>query len=426
MAGGAGVDCGELGNAENEFVTFGSPTKQTQAGKFELPATDIYVHADLRDMLAPKKHLAWSNNMPGFQERISVAEAIEQPLVSRSEKRGSAYWDSIYTGHNLQLTFHGWDLKNNKGPTQLFFTSDALVAHMRTTALRRFNCKDKSFDECDFVGEYISEAPRQEISFGKCRFERCDFEGSVWRSVKFSECIFEKCSFTLTEFHDCTFYKCEWTDITLSGTETKLPNTLITNPTKFINSAYTNLDKHILNEKKKDFEYQKMRLEGTKAKLSRVILKNAENHGDDDAYYDAIKTYLKQSIKSKMQISSYEIKKKKGYLKQSLNLVAGFFELLILNITGAVNCWGKSIARPALIGMLITLSFGSIYGFIANDFKLGLVKGFDITFLVGYTKHSLPTCPLLMQALYGLNAFFGLWWYAILVPTLINRVSRVN
>ncbi|WP_065890197.1 MULTISPECIES: anti-phage Hailong system effector protein HalA [unclassified Pseudomonas] len=364
--------------------------------------------------------------MAGFEQDLALAEAAQQPVVSGSEKRGAAYWDSIYTGKNLQILFHGWDLKNNNGPSQLLFTSDALLEFMREKSLRRFNCKGKNFDECDFNGEYISEAPRQEISFGKCTFTRCDFESSVWRGVKFSECRFDKCSFTLSEFQDCTFYQCEWVDITLSGTATKLPNTLISNPYNFINSAYTNLDRKVLSENKKDPDYQKMRLEGTKAKFSRVILKNAENHGDEDAYYDAIKTYLNQSLKSRIHVSVYEIKKKKGYFRQSLNLFAAFFELLILNISGTVNCWGKSIARPAIIGISITLIFGIIYGIMLEDLNRGLIKGFDITFLVGYTKHSERTTPGHMQLLYGLNAFFGLWWYAVLVPTIINRISRVN
>ena len=364
--------------------------------------------------------------MAGFEQDLALAAAAQQPVVSGSEKRGAAYWDSIYTGKNLQILFHGWDLKNNNGPSQLLFTSDTLLEFMREKSLRRFNCKGKNFEECDFNGEYISEAPRQEISFGKCTFTRCDFESSVWRGVKFSECRFDKCSFTLSEFQDCIFYQCEWVDITLSGTATKLPNTLISNPSKFINSAYTNLDKEVLSENKKDPDYQKMRLEGTKAKFSRLILKNAENHGDDDAYYDAVKTYLNQSLRSKIHVSIYEIKKKKGYFRQGLNLFAAFFELLILNISGTVNCWGKSIARPAIIGISITLLFGVIYGVMLSDLKLGLIKGFDITFLVGYTKHSEKTTPIYMQLLYGTNAFFGLWWYAVLVPTIINRISRVN
>ncbi|EJM13449.1 hypothetical protein PMI22_05001 [Pseudomonas sp. GM21] len=353
-------------------------------------------------------------------------EPEKKPVIIGFQKRSKSYWDSIFVGHNLHLTPHGWDFTNNKGPSQLLFTSTGLLEYIEKKSLRRFNCKSINFHECDFNGEFVSEVSRHEISFGKCSFTKCDFGGGVWRGVKFSECKFDRCSFTMAEFQDCIFYECEWIDITLSGTETKLPNTLISNPDKFISAAYTNLDKKILSKYSKNPSYQKMRLEGTKAKFSRTLLKNAENHGDDDAYYGAVKTYLNQSLKSKLHQSKYEIMHGKGFVGHGMNFLAACLELLLLNMSGFVNCWGKSIARPAIIGILLTLAFGILYGYMLDDFQKGLIKGFDITFLVGYTKYASADNPVNIQALYGINAFFGLWWYAVLVPTLINRISRVN
>lgn len=357
-----------------------------------------------------------------------AAPLLEAGTIMSSQKRSKSYWDSIFVGHTLKLTPHGWDFTNNKGPSQLYFKSSDLLDYIEKNSLRRFNCKAISFDECDFNGEFTSEIAKQEISFGKCNFTKCDFGGSVWKGVKFSECKFERCSFTMAEFQDCIFYECKWIDITLSGTETKMPNTLVSNPAEFIGAAYTNLDKSILQKNSKTPAYQKMRLEGTKAKFSRTLLKNAESHGDDDAYYGAVQTYLNQSLKSKIQKSMYEFRHGEGFIKHGMNFLAAYFELLLLNISGFVNCWGKSIARPALIGISLTLIFGLAYGFISNDYQRGLVQGFDITFLVGYTKYAgtLNPNPIHIELLYGINAFFGLWWYAVLVPTLINRISRVN
>ncbi|WP_238540835.1 anti-phage Hailong system effector protein HalA [Pseudomonas sp. GM33] len=355
-----------------------------------------------------------------------AADPVEAAVIMSSQKRSKSYWDSIFIGHTLKLTPHGWDFTNNKGPSQLLFKSSDLSDYIKKKSIRRFSCKSISFDECDFNGEFISETSRHDISFGKCSFSKCDFGGSVWRGVKFSECKFERCSFTMAEFQDCIFYECEWTDITLSGTETKMPNTLVSNPGKFISAAYTNLDKNILLRNSKTPSYQKMRLEGTKAKFSRTLLKNAENHGDDDAYYGAIQTYLNQSLRSKIQKSMYELIYGKGFISHGMNFLAAYFELLLLNISGFVNCWGKSIARPAIIGIALTFTFGLLYGFLSKDFQKGFVQGFDITFLVGYTKYADKTTPIHIEILYGVNAFFGLWWYAVLVPTLINRISRVN
>jgi uncharacterized protein YjbI with pentapeptide repeats len=353
---------------------------------------------------------------------------LEAGTIISSQKRSKSYWDSVFIGHTLKLTPHGWDFTNNKGPSQLYFNSSDLLGYIKENLLRRFNCKAISFDECDFNGEFTSEISKHEISFGKCKFTKCDFGGSVWKGVKFSECKFERCSFTMAEFQDCIFYECKWSDITLSGTETKMPNTLVSNPAKFIGAAYTNLDKSLLQRNSTTPRYQKMRLEGTKAKFSRILLKNAESHGDDDAYYGAVQTYLNQSLKSKIQKSMYEFIHGKGFFGHGMNFFAAYFELLLLNISGFVNCWGKSIARPAIIGILMTFVFGLVYGFISKDYQRGLVQGFDITFLVGYTKYAgtLNQNPIHIELLYGINAFFGLWWYAVLVPTLINRISRIN
>jgi hypothetical protein len=109
-----------------------------------------------------------------------------------------------------------------------------------------------------------------------------------------------------------------------------------------------------------------------------------------------------------------------------MNFLAAYFELLLLNMSGFVNCWGKSIARPAIIGAALTLVFGFLYGYMLDDWQKGMIKGFDITFLVGYTKYAEATTSIPLQLLHCTNVFFGLWWYAVLVPTLINRISRVN
>jgi uncharacterized protein YjbI with pentapeptide repeats len=354
------------------------------------------------------------------------AAPAETALITSSQKRSQSYWDSVYIGDTLQLTPHGWDFTNNKGPSQIYFNAEGLLEYINNKSLRRFNCKLISFGECDFTGEFISEISRREISFGRCNFVKCDFGGSLWRGVKFSECKFERCSFTLAEFQDCIFYECEWSEITISGTETKMSNTLVSNPGDFISAAYTNLDKNILQRNSTTPSYQKMRLEGTKAKFSRTLLKNAENHGDDDAYYDSVKTYLNQSLKSKIQKSTHSFMHRKKLISNSMIFLAAYFELFLLNTSGFVNCWGKSIARPAMIGLGLTLTFGLIYGYLSDDFQKGLVQGFDITFLIGYTKYADKSTPINIGILYGVNAFFGLWWYAVLVPTLINRISRVN
>ncbi|MBJ2219588.1 anti-phage Hailong system effector protein HalA [Pseudomonas sp. MF7453] len=357
---------------------------------------------------------------------MTVMEDVQSPVTSNSHKRSMSWWDSLYTGKPLKLSSHGWDFTNNKGPFQLLFTAATLKNYTDSLELRRFSCRSISFDNCDFDGEFTSDVSNGDITFAKCNFSRCDFGGTVWRGVKFNECKFERCSFTLAEFEDCNFIECAWADITLSGTETKLPNTLISNPDKFISAAYTNLNKEILSRNNTNPSYQKMRLESTKATFSRTLLKNAESHGNEDAYYNALKTHLNQSLKSRAKKTAYELFLGKDIISNFWSFLAALLEILLINITGSLNSWGKSIARPAIIGLSLTLFFGLLYGYIDKNYATGIIKGFDITFLVGYTKHSNNDISQNMQVLYGVNAFFGLWWYAILVPTIINRISRVN
>lgn len=357
---------------------------------------------------------------------MTVMEDVQEPATSKSQKRSNAWWDCLYTGKQIILKSHEWDFKNNKGPFELFFTSDELKKYIKSIELTRFTCRSVRFHYCDFEGEFVSNVSEGEITFAKCDFSSCDFGGTVWSGVKFNKCRFEKCSFTLSEFENCNFIDCKWEKISLSGTETKLPNTLVSNPNDFINAAYTNLDKIILTNNNTTPAYQKMRLESTKATFSRTLLKNAESHGNEDAFYNALKTHLNQSLKSRSRKSAFEVRQGKNITTNTLSLLAAWLEIILINITGTLNSWGKSIARPAVIGLLLTTFFGILYGFIDNDYKMGLIKGFDLTFLVGYTKHSDKTDPLGMQALYAVNAFFGLWWYAVLVPTIINRISRVN
>ncbi len=355
--------------------------------------------------------------------------------MAKFNKRKSAYWDAIYTNSSPQLTIHDWNFTNNKGPASLVFEAGRLIDLIRKNNIKNYTCRDISFSTCDFEGRFEGE----EISFRKCKFTMCDFGGSFWKSVKFSECEFEGCSFTMVEFDSCQFYQCHWSKISISGTETKLLNTLITNPSEFNEAAFTCQDPVILSGKSKTAEYQLMRLENTKAKIARSVWKNSEGYGDESAYYSALKTATNQSIKSKKVEATYNFQKKKNKIRNTIVILTCIIEYGILNASGFINKWGQSIVRPAMLGLFIMIGFGILYAIFpgcgnpsagAGDnvsrFISGIVQGFDITFLVGYTKYATFKLPLTEQALYALNAFMGLWWYAILVPTVINKLSRPN
>ncbi|WP_052812537.1 pentapeptide repeat-containing protein [Pseudomonas viridiflava] len=337
-------------------------------------------------------------------------------------KRRFAWWDCLYTRENIDLKAGNWDFTNNLGPTKFTFDDVTLTQHQeQSNQTTGITFRHINFDTCDFSGHF----EHGQIKFADCKFSNCDLGNkTVWQGAKFNNCTFSKCSFTLTEFKDCNFYECSWDKTTVNGS-TRLINTVISDACGFINSGYTNLDKFILEAKDTTPEHQTWRLDKSKVKLSRMLMQGGEHHGDDQAYYTAVKSYLTQVIKSNLSRARHNLVNDPKKRSNKLITWLSSFELMILMLSGWVNNWGQSIAKPAIIGALITLAFGVGYSWEQNSVALGIVKAFDITFLIGYTKHSTLESCMPKQLLYAANAFIGLWWYAIMVPCLVNRISRV-
>jgi len=174
-----------------------------------------------------------------------------------------------------------------------------------------------------------------------------------------------------------------------------------------------------------------MRLEETKVKLARSVLSASERNADDVVYYEAVKTYLTQALKARKARATYDRDTTNSTRVRALSSWKSFLadgELIILNASGAINAWGFSLARAALVGVALIIAFMAIYFAlgITDSGWLALMMSFDVTLLVGYTKHATEQSSWLAQFLYALNALLGLWWYAIFVPTVINRISRVR
>lgn len=225
----------------------------------------------------------------------------------KHDKRKNAYWDSIYTGCSLKLTDHNWDFKNNIGPTRLLFKPDPLLEFLNKKTSKRYPVHGITFTSCDFFGDFSDI----EISFVGCKFIGCDFGGTIWRDAKFSGCTIDACSLTIAEFYSCQFYNCSWNKITVSGTETKFSDTLVTNPREFVGAMYTNTDANVLSAFTKSVPYQLMRLENTKAKIARSIYINSEGYGDEKAYYEGLRGYVTQSLMAMIRESIYNFRAKK-------------------------------------------------------------------------------------------------------------------
>lgn len=315
-----------------------------------------------------------------------------------------------------------WDFTNNNGPQYCTFDL--------STEKSAKIIPEVTFTNCDFKGKSCTF-----FLFKNCNFKFCDFGLSTFRKAKFTNCTFEKTSFTQATFFDCEFRDCKFKEIGVSGNSTILEKTLITNPRDFIRSAFTNTEN--LPKGKTKIE-QKAKLEETKSTISRIILYNLSKEGSERTFYEAIKANNIQESKSKIWMSCFNIynsakNSKKVYKKSweiianALSLTGGIIDIAILYIFGSINSWGASLARPAIFGFLVALCYAQAYQMILQiDLQDALRRSIEIMLLFGYTSYSSKESTYPLTALMLSNALLGVAWYVVMVPTIVNKLTRVR
>lgn len=358
---------------------------------------------------------------------MTESHSPQVPLSNYKRRRN--YWEPVYKPESVSKKYpiFNWDFTNTAGPKSC--TCEAETLEKKISRTESYVIGEQNFVNCDFSGVFGNIR----LSFKSCRFEDCDFGRSNWINVKFSDCIFEKCSFSTASFSDVQFLRCQWLDIGMSHEEMRLQDVMVSNPAEFINSAYTNRDKDELALHGKTVEYQVYRLEQTKSKIGRKVLANLEKTGDDDVFYAAVEACAKQIFAAKIIEAKYKRRSLKNYfsidaIKWSLLFFLYQVELGIVSLSGRINGWGGRIGRAVLCGLFL-IAFFAIYfyslGFF-TDFSSSLLAALEITLLVGYTKYTTTGTPWLQQLAYSINMVLGIWWYAVFVPTMINRISRVR
>ena len=93
-----------------------------------------------------------------------------------------------------------------------------------------------------------------------------------------------------------------------------------------------------------------------------------------------------------------------------------------------MNGWGSSIMRPIALGVAICIGFAVSYCLTENlEIAPALIKSFEILLLFGYTNHTTPlTDTEIISLLPFLNAVSGLVWYAVTIPTIVNKLTRIR
>lgn len=324
------------------------------------------------------------------------------------------------------------------------------------------------FDKCDFSGNNGGK----KITFQDCKFHECYFSFSEFNDTSFKNCKFESCSFSQSKFFRCVFdSRCIFYRISLSGGTISFENTEI-NATKFFRDVYKpyNEKKELYASKNKKEHVEEYLLSKSIVKLSRKILASNQSCANDELYYNSVKNLYLQKLNEKQQYnkntfmeSIENIRSKKKYsksrqnketkyiIKESLKVVFFYLKNLALplekkitQIFGFVNGWGGSLQRMFFIGLCILFVFSIIYsimdlGYVTYKSSNGItekihvegyyyimssiIKSFDITFLAGYTKHISNTDGLFKQFTILSNMLMGLFWYAVAIPSLINKIS---
>lgn len=390
--------------------------------------------------------------------QVIEAEEIKTTLIA-DDHRHKCYWEVIYNskiklGVFKPLSIHSVnEIRNNSDHLKHYVidvkTPDAPLTSEKPITQRIF-IENATFDICDIRGNNKG----QKITFRKCTFKNVYFGHSFLSYVNFESCIFKDTSFALSHFYRCSFdEKCTFEKISVSGGKTNFEDSII-NAEDLIFNSYKYATDEYCKERNLDRAEQIYRMNLSLVKLSRNILSSVTLIGDDDAYYNAVKTLFRLRVREKES----KIKFRTSKIEQECNSSTGFFKWLklksklllnkslsllfpleraILTSFGFINGWGSSFIRCIIFGFMIFSFYSICYIYqawpqnvslvLATDIILKcMIKSIDITFLVGYTKHTLASDDALLQLLTLSNMMLGLVWYGVSFPTLINKISMAR
>lgn len=348
-----------------------------------------------------------------------------QPVIR--QRRATCWWEPTYDPSLVGVMTPGsWDFSHNIGPTKCQFEGTALATHLGTGGDRVI--RGVTFTDCDFQGYFKHSA---QLVFDRCNFYNCDLGLTTWTNVKFSNCTFDRVSIGQTRFENCEFRSCAWEKIGLSPNGLEFHSTYFSNTSDFISAAYTNLDASVLALNSASGRDQKLRLESTKATISRRILKMLQAEGDEIAFYDAVRTFQIQHAISRQALAIQRFHDStEGYLSRAsapLSIAGWFAEQYILISFGWINNWGASVTKPATISVINFVSFALIYEFICHSTVSASAwqRSFDISILAGYTNYGkeLDHVTILFQ---NINLMIAVILYSLTFATIVNRLSRVR
>ncbi|MDR6182768.1 anti-phage Hailong system effector protein HalA [Asaia bogorensis] len=352
-------------------------------------------------------------------------DSLDDTGVARVEvrkRRTQNWWEPIFTETPPEsFSRSNWNFKNNRGPIHTLFDADDLKTQS-TLVLQGI-----TFEECDFQGVF-----KVQIVFKDCRFVRCDFGLSTFYKTKFTRCSFSFSTFTQCTLQNCELRNCNYDHIFFSGNETELPSTLIAEPQKFISGSCAPTENLPAGKSRYD---QKLRFLETRATLARALLINLTSEGSEESFYEAVKlaTVAEGSAKIARATRRLQSTLKLDPLFPSvfqvifslLSIISAILGLIILLVMGSLNAWGSSVSRAASVGLISILSIACIYKYyFGMIYTYAIMKTIEIFFLFGYTNYANTRNPD-YQFVFA-NALLGLFWYAVAIPTITNKLTRAR
>lgn len=350
------------------------------------------------------------------------------------KKRLENWWEPIYAPDTPEFKNHSWKFEFTDSAKNSIFLATSLPDD---GSINRFD--DITFNCCDFKGDFAAKLANRAIKFNNCVFKSCDFGGTIWKNAFFTKCKFIRTSFTLSTFEECEFRDCSFIEISFSGNRTSIPGTLITNPKSFLYAAKAFLD-HLPTDV--SARYQEAKLIETQSNLSRILLSNLSKEGSEATYYEAVQASTLLAAKARhipTLLKAYGSHKKLSWdkvtLKKSILLiwasiywVSGFCESLIMRFLGLLNGWGGSIFRTLILGLCLLVMFTLVNTWCFNqDYINGFIRAFEVFFLFGYTNYTGGINTSEYERIFLLiNAFTGILWYVINVPTVVNKLTRIR
>ena len=284
---------------------------------------------------------------------------------------------------------------------------------------RALNTDRRDFRRCDFNHFELADA-----SFANCQFEEIRFVKATFENVKFSRCDFTTCHFLNVSFTNCQFIGCTFSNISASAEHVHFDRTSI-NAEHFIAALRTNLD-HIPNGTSRPLNLHFFR--HARAKIARELYISVRDEPDIDLSFSANKVHERALHRGRIASAIWKPQGKRlvsaGWKSRLVLFPLRTVGYAIVEAAGFLTDWGRSPSRSLLFLALNVAAFAALYYQQANtDLNQAILRSLDCSLVFGYTKHGSTTDAGASWTTFC-NAFFGLCWYALLIPTLSRRVLR--